>query len=468
MKRENIARERQRLARQFERMLSDKNNVFFDTHAYERIMEYYESKVNFAKAMKAANCALEQHPFSAFFLLKKGEYLLEMKKPETALSYLEKALIFDPADLRVYFITSDAHLELNEFERALDILHEAATISDSNELPDVYLEIADVYEEMEKPQMVFKYLKKSLWKAPRHIEAQGRLQFTTEINGWDKEAIEFLNKLSNKDPYSKNIWLNLGNAYSNIEQYESAAEAYELAIAIDEDFDVAYEELGAVYFKMQNYLSAIENLKEAIKRNKTLGLEGTHFLLGKCYADLQDFNNAIYHFNKAIHIDTSYFEANYELARCHFELGNYPLALQKINKALEENTSEYDYNLVAANILFSLDQADEAKAYIDKALKTKPNSAEDWVSLTEVLYQNKEVEEAVELLTEANITNGNEALKYYHLTVYCLEQGKKQQALAYLAEALSLDYNSYTTLFDIEPCLNEVQDVINLIQLYKP
>jgi len=223
-------------------------------------MEYYESKVNFAKAMKAANCALEQHPFSAFFLLKKGEYLLELKNPQQALSYLDKALIFDPADLRVYFITSDAYIELGKFEEALDVLHEAATMSDKNELPDVYLEIADVYEEMEKPQMVLKYLKKSLWKAPRHIEAQGRFQFTTEINGWDKEAITFLNKLSDKDPYAKNIWLNLGNAYCNIEQFEHAAEAYELAIAIDEDFDIAYEELGAVYYKMKQYAPAIENL----------------------------------------------------------------------------------------------------------------------------------------------------------------------------------------------------------------
>jgi len=467
MKRKNIARERKQFARQFEDMLSGKDNVFFDTYAYERIMEYYESQVNFAKAMKAANFALEQHPYSAFFLLKKGEYLLEMKKPSEALSYLEKALIFDPADLRVYFITSDAYLELGNFEKALDILHEAATMSDKHELPDVYLEIADVYEEMEKPQMVLKYLKKSLWKAPRHIEAQGRFQFTTEINNWDKDAVTFLTKLSDKDPYAKNIWLNLGNAYSNLEQFENAAEAYELAVAIDENYDVAYEELGAVYYKMKEYKRAIENLSEAVKRNKIIGLESAYFLLGKCYSDLQDYNQATYYFNKALNLDKTYFEAYFELACCYVELGNFPLALQNINKALEENASDFDYHLTAANILFCLEDMDKALSQIEMAIKTNPQSAEDWVMLTLILFGYNEVELAIELLNHANITRGNEALKYYHLCAYYFELGKKQQALSNLTEALSLDSDAYTELFELNAALQEIPEVLDLIQLYQ-
>jgi len=422
MKRENIVRERKRLARQFERMLSDQSTIFFDTHAFEKIMEYYEEKVNFAKALKAANCALEQYPFSAVFLLKKGEYLLELKRPEKALYCLEKALIFDPADLRIYFITSDAHLELEEYEKALDVLHDAIDMSDKNELPDVYLEIADVYEEMEQPEMVAKYLKKSLWKSPRHQEAHGRYQFITELNDWNEQAIEFLNKLSDRDPYAKTIWLNMGNAYCNLEQFENAAEAYEVAIAIDEDYDIAYEELGSVYFKMQKYELAIENLKQAVKRNKSLGLESSYFLLGKCHSDLKEWKKAIYFYNKAVKLDVTYYEAYYELACCYFELDNLNLASDYICKALEENTKDFDYNLMAANILLCLEKFDQAQYHIDLLMKRKISKVEDLTSVSEVLFQNGQGDQAVEL---------------------------------------------HTIIFELAPVLRELNDVTDLIILYK-
>jgi len=468
MKKENIALERRKFVQQFENMLVDKTPVFFDSYAYERIMEYYESKVNFAKALKATECALNQHPFSAFFLLKKGEYLLEMKRANEALNYLEKALIFDPGDLRVYFVTSDAYIELGEYEKALDILHEAATLSDNDELPDVYLEIADVYEEMEKFQMVVKYIKKSLWRDPRHTEAQGRFQFTTEMNGLDKEAIEFLTKLSNKDPYSKNIWLNMGNAYSNLEALEDAAEAYEIAIAIDDQFDLAYEELGAVYFKMKRYDDAIANLKLAVKHNTILGLESSYFLLGKCYSELSDYSQALHYFNKTIQTDNNYIEAYYELACCHFELQNFKTALSNIYKALENNLDDFDYNLMAANILFSMNEMIKAKCHIGLALKSKPVSAEDWVAISETLFQNDEVEEAIELLLGADIEIGDKALIHYHLAAYYYDFGKRQEALACFTDALHLNYESHRVLFEIEPEFQSIDDFIDLIELYKP
>lgn len=465
MEGDNIKQERKKLARQFERLLKSNQTAFFDHECFERIMEYYEDQVNFGKALKATEFALEQYPFSSFFIMKKGEYLLEMKRPKRALEYLNKSLILDSGDLRNYFICCDAYVELEQFDEALKVLKKACEMANPKELPDVYLEIADVYEEMGDAQSVVNYLKKVLIQQPRNHEAQGRLQLVTELNNWDEQTVIFLNKLTNKDPYSKATWFNLGNAYCNIEDFGNAVEAYEMALAINEDYNVVYEELGAAYFSLSNFDKAIYNLKEAVTRNK---MNTTAcFMLGKCYKELQEYNKAIYHYSKALNIDATYYENHYELADCYFLMGKYKQALESINNALNENDKDFDFYILAIEILYKLDNYNLANRYVEHLVISKPSHARHWVAITETLYNAGKSDTAVGVLTEAKIAKGDISLKHYHLAVYHFDVGKNQQALAHLSEALSLNYSTHPVIFELMPGLEENVDVIDLIKIYQ-
>lgn len=465
MEGDNIKQERKKLARQFERLLKTNQTAFFDHGCFERIMEYYEDKVNFAKALKATEFALEQYPFSSFFIMKKGEYLLELKKPELALEYLNKSIILDAGDLRNYFICCDAYVELEQFDEALDVLHKASKMAERKELPDVYLEIADVYEEKGDIKSVVNHLEKVLMLQPRNYEAQGRFQLITELNNLDEQAIRFLNKLTDKDPYSKATWFNLGNAYNNIEDYENAVEAYEMALAINEDYEVVYEELGTAYFNLEVFDKAIFNFKEAITRNK---LNATAcYMLGKCYKAIGAFDKAIYNFSKALNIDVTYYENHYELAECYFSKGNYSQALDNINKALNENDKDFDFYILAIEILYKLDNENLANRYVEHLVVSKPSYARHWVAITETLFNANKSETAIDTLLEAKIAKGDFSLKYYHLAVYYFDIGKTQQALAHLSEALSLNYSVHYVIFELMPGLKENVDVIDLIKIYE-
>jgi len=439
--------------------------AFFDHECFERIMEYYEDKVNFAKALKATEFALDQYPFSSFFIMKKGEYLLELKKPKLALEYLNKSLILDSGDLRNYFICCDAYVELEQFDNALDVLHKASEMAESKELPDVFLEIADVYEEKGDTKSVVKYLQKVLMLQPRNHEAQGRFQLVTELNNLDAEAIGFLNKLTDKDPYAKATWFNLGNAYNNIEDFGNAAEAYEMALAINENYEVVYEELGTAYFNLGVFDSAIFNLKEAIKRNK---LNATAcYMLGKCYKAICEFDKAIYNFSKALNIDVTYYENYYELADCYFLQAKYAQALDNINRALNENDKDFDFYILAIEILYKLNNENLANRYVEHLVVSKPSYVRHWAAITETLYNAGKSETAVNILLEAKIAKGDFSLKFYHLAVYYFDLGKTQQALAHLSEALSLNYNVHQVIFELMPGLEENVDVIDLIKIYE-
>jgi len=465
MEGDNIKQERKELARQFERLLKNNQTAFFDHECFERIMEYYEDKVNFAKALKATEFALEQYPFSAFFIMKKGEYLLELKRPKQALAYLNKSIILDAGDLRNYFICSDAYVELEQFDKALEVLSKATEMAGPLELPDVYLEIADVYEDMGNSQSVVDYLKEVLILKPRNHEAQGRFQLITELNNWDDQAVKFLYKLTNKDPYAKATWFNLGNAYSNLEDFANAAEAYEMALAINEDYEVVYEELGTAYYNLGNFNKAIDNLKEAISRNKMNAT--AFFMLGKCHKALKDYNKAIYHYSKTLNIDASYYENHYEIANCYFLMGNYKQALESINKALNENDKDFDFYILAIEILFKVENSNLANRYIGHLILSKPSYARHWVAITETLYNANKSETAVNILQEANIAKGDLSLIHYHLAVYQFDISKTQQALANLSEALSINYAAHNIIFELMPGLAENTDVLDLIKIYQ-
>lgn len=466
MEGDNIKQERKKLARQFERLLKNNQTAFFDHECFERIMEYYEDQVNFAKALKATEFALEQYPFSSFFIMKKGEYLLELKKPKLALEYLNKSIILDSGDLRNYFICCDAHVELEQYDEALTILEKACEMATPKELPDVYLEIADVHEEMGEAQTVVNYLKKVLVLQPRNHEAQGRLQLISELNNWDEQAIKFLIKLTDKDPYSKATWFNLGNAYSNIDDFGNAVEAYEMAVAINENYEIVYEELGTAYFNIGNFDKAINNLKEAITRNK---MNTTAcFMLGKCYKATHDYNKAIYNYSKALNIDASYYENHYELADCYLLMGKYKQALECINKALNENDKDFDFYILAIEILYKLENYSLANRYVEHLIVSKPGKARHWVAISETLFNADKSQSAINVLKKADITKGDLSLVQYHLSVYNFDIGKNQQALAHLSEALSINYAAHLLIFELMPNLSENVDVLDLIKIYKP
>ncbi len=65
-----------------------------------------------------------------------------------------------------------------------------------------------------------------------------------DLLGQLESHLGFYNKLIDRDPYSHHAWYNLGIAYSKLERYEEAVQAYEYATLVKEDFASAFFNLG--------------------------------------------------------------------------------------------------------------------------------------------------------------------------------------------------------------------------------
>ena len=147
------------LIRQYEHLKNGRKHSFIDEDSFERIIAYYQEKEDLARAMEAAEIASEQYPYSAQLLIKKADILLANRRYMEALDILEKAELFDSADINLYILKTDAYLALDQQEKAVMLLEEALTLFEGEEKIELLFELADVYDDYEDFEKVFDCLK---------------------------------------------------------------------------------------------------------------------------------------------------------------------------------------------------------------------------------------------------------------------------------------------------------------------
>ena len=274
-----------KLVQRYELMRSANTSLFFEESSFEQLIDYYEACGKIELAFEVVEMATEQYPYSSGFLVKKAQLLFGLKKIDEAHAALDEAKLYDPRDLDIFLLKSDIHVWLSEHRAAVCVLKSALEIIGPDELEDIYLEIADVYEDWEKYDRVIEYLQKVLTVNANNEEALGRLWFCVELTETYRESIEFHIQLTNEEPYSYMAWFNLAHAYTGLKKYEKSIESFEFAIAINDKYDYAYRDCGEVLMKTGQYAKAADYFIQA-----TLFSEPTkelYFNIGVCFEQLK-------------------------------------------------------------------------------------------------------------------------------------------------------------------------------------
>ena len=112
------------LVSSYEKMLRNNESRFFEESSLEQLIEYYEDNNNFKRAMAVVEIAIEQHPFSSSFLVKKAQLLFDDKQFNVALDLLDKATVLDPQDINIFLLKADIYMWLNNFKKAIEIIEQ--------------------------------------------------------------------------------------------------------------------------------------------------------------------------------------------------------------------------------------------------------------------------------------------------------------------------------------------------------
>ena len=453
------------LIARFERALSGNATAFFEDEALERIIEHYQDADDLRMALLAVNYALNINPYNAVFYVRKAETLFEMRHYREAYRCTEIAAIYDPSEIELYYLRADIHTARSEFESAVSALQEALERADKVELPNVWAELAQVYEEAEDFDRVFECLQESLKLDPRCEDALEKLWFCVDVTERYEASVNIHKSLIDRDPYSHRAWYNLGKAYFGMGLYEKAAEAYGFVVAIDERYNAAYRDLGETWYRLGRFQTAINYLLQAIDLGE--GHEELYFRIGQCREKMGEYAGARHHYRKATQQDPYYDMAFFRMGCTYLAEEKLEEALRLFRKASQLDPENSRYKAETGRLLYQMDDPEAALISYREALRIRPDYPAHWVQFSRMLFDTGAKTQAVEAAKEAIKHCGEDPMLIYLHGACLMAAGRRQEGAISLEKAMVLDHDAHPILFEIFPELEQDPLVNNLIEQFR-
>lgn len=454
------------LIKQYEDAVKAKQQLFFEEDSYEQIITFYQENRELNKAMQVADSALEQYPYSAFFITKKAEVLAEQKMFDEALDYLDRAEMLDAQDINIYLIRADIFLWLGRHTEALEVIETALLIgSEPEDKTELYLEMADVYEDLEKYWEVIDALKKAIECNPNSEEALNRMWFCTELTEKYNDSIEFHEALIEKYPYNLLAWFNLGHAHAGLKKYDDALEAFGYAIAIDENFEPAYICTADVLYMAGNYNESLRFYLDAIKLSKPN--KELYLKTAECFEKLGELGKSRSYLRKAIAVDPYYDEAFYRIGETYRLEEKWPKAISSFERAVKLSKDNVDYLTALADAYISIDEGQKALDLFIHIFNIDPKSKQNWVNLATAYFNMEDFRKAFQILTEAEQKYDDCADILYIKAVFYYQAGNKNEALLNLEKGLLLSYDEHYIIFEMDENLRNDEVVMQIIDQYQ-
>jgi tetratricopeptide (TPR) repeat protein len=447
----------------FESMLKTNKVLFFDSEEFEEIILHYLDMGKSALAKKALKLALEQHPRSSGLKLVQVEMLIYDDKLEIAEKLLNELYAIEPTNEEIYIQKANICSKRDQHEKAVEMLKIALEYTD--DYADVYNLIGMEYLFMDNLELAKESFIKCLEEDFEDQSALYNVVYCFEFLDQNQEAIAYINKYIDKNPYSEIGWHQLGRLYYGVKEYESAIRAFNYATLIDEEFLGAFMEKAKALERLKKYDLAIESY------NRTIELDdATSYALlriGKCYEKLGNKVMALKYFNKTVHEDPLLDKGWIAITDFYVRQKNFQKALFFVNKALAIDNQNKLYWKRFAAINQQMNLFEEAEFGFRKAVEFGDYQLDTWLFWVDILQFLGEFESAIQTLLQASEYFPEENEVEYRLAGLYFMISDNIKAKFHLSNALRLNYDNYILLEDQFPVVWDKKMVRNYIDKHK-
>lgn len=453
------------LLKQYESLKLGRSHSFLEEEAFERIINHFEENEDLAKAIEAADLAIERYPYSSVLLIKKADVLLANRQYRKALEILEQASLFDSSDINLYILKTDAYLAMDQPEKAVKLLEEALASFEGEEKIELLFELADVYDDYEEFDKVFDCLKIILEQDPVNEEALYKICFWTDFTGRNEESIKLHRQIIDDFPYSELAWFNLAASYQGLKLYEKAIDAYLYSIAIEEKFDYAYRNMADAYIRLRKYKEAIEALEKVTELSKPEDV--IYEAMGHCYERLKNFAQARFYYRKATHLNQEDSKLFYKIACTYFNEQQWESCIKQLENAMRIHKLQPEYNLLMGECKMELGLMKDAMQFFSNAVRIRPRNVSGWEALIRCLYKAAYYDDALEQVEAAlRITNDKPLFLFYKAAIL-LAAAKTKEALLQLENAMIKSPKLLKKFIELNPSVLQNQQVVDVVAKFK-
>ena len=431
----------------FESMLKTNKVLFFDSEEFEEIILHYldMGKSNLAK--KALKLALEQHPKSTGLKLVQIEMLIFDDKLDLADKMLNELYAIEPTNEEIYIQKANIYSKKDDHNKAVELLHEALKYTD--DLADVYNLIGMEYLFMDNLELAKENFIKCLEEDFEDQSALYNVVYCHEFLDQNKEAIAYLMKYIEKNPYSEIAWHQAGRLYYGLKEYENAVRAFEYATYIDDEFVGAFMENAKALERLNRFEEAILNYQRTI----TLDDPTSYALLriGKCYEKLGNKKEALKYFTQTVHEDPLLDKGWIAITDFYVRQKNYQKALFYVNKALEIDNQNSTYWKRYATINGAMNFFEEAEFGYRKAVEFGDTELDTWLFWVDILQFLNEFDSAIIALLQASEFFPESFEIEYRLAGLYFMLTEDKKGIFHLSNGLRLSHDNRFILEELFP-----------------
>lgn len=453
------------LIKEYEVMSQKGTVLFHEETVFIDMIDILEKEGKWQKAVTIADAAITQHPFSADLYLRKAELLINRNMIDECIVTIDRAELFAPTNTNLRLLRAELLASKGEFEEALHILGELKGRTSLEELSEIFLIEAGIYEDLKDFNAMFMSLRRCLLSDKTNTEGYTSLLLLVEKRRLYKDSIEFHNKLIDQDAYNWRAWLNLGFALKGKGFADDAIEAFEYTFAIEKGCKMAYMEAAELLISQEKYMHALYICETAIFNIKED--EDLMFQIGYCYEMMKEYKTANAYYQRVLDFNPDDANAYYRLGECAKTVGLYTEAIRLYKEAIKYDNQREEFHASIADVYFQVDQLSSALFSYRKAAYIAPEEVSYWLRYIYFLLNIGQEKMALRALEMADINCGAPELEYCRIA--CLYQmGKQSEALYRLGEALNCNFEHHKSLFKWRPELAKNKDMQAVIMAFLP
>jgi tetratricopeptide (TPR) repeat protein len=447
----------------YESMLKTNKVLFFDSEEFEDIILHYldMGKANLAK--KALKLALEQHPKSTGLKLVQVEMLVYDDKLDQAEKMLNDLFAIEPNNDEIYIQKANIYSKRDDHEKAVELLKTALEYTD--DYADVYNLLGMEHLFMDNLELAKENFIKCLEEDPEDQASLYNVVYCYEFLDQNQQAIDYLNKYIDLNPYSEIAWHQIGRLNYGLKNYQEAIRAFDYATLIDDEFMGAFMEKAKAHERLKQYEEAIENY------NKTIELDdATSYALlriGKCYEKLGNKPLALKYYNKTVHEDPLLDKGWIAITDFYFREKNFTKALYFVNKALAIDNQNALYWKRFGTINKKINLFEEAELGYRKAVEFGDFQLDTWLFWVDTLQFLGEFDFAIQTLLQATEYFPEEYQVEYRLAGLYFMLGDDKKGKFHISNGLRLNFTNHTILEDLFPVVWQRKMVQNAINKYR-
>ncbi|MDO5614987.1 MAG: tetratricopeptide repeat protein [Cruoricaptor ignavus] len=447
------------LAKKFEEMIENNDELYFDSEELVDIIIYYLELGDISYADIATNYGLKIHPNSIEIKTKKLEVLLELEDYNQAKELIEELKPSSMESVDFLVCCAKYYSNLGNPRKAITYCEKALELGEEENFLHNF--IADEHINLGDPFNALKHYKLALNKDPWDDYALENCMVCFNDLKKPEEAIEFLNNYLDDFPFSEAAWFEYGQFYFNRKNYEEAIKGFDYLLAINNLAVGVYANKAACYEAMGKFAKAIEVYEEMLELEYTKAF--THYRIGLCYKEIKQNVAALTAFQKSLIEDPQFYLAMMEQSYIYEEMGAMKEALHFAKEATFLNENNLDFQKRLAFLYIDAGKFEESLYCLKKLATEEPNRFYNWYAYSEVLMLIGEYEEATTIL-ETAIKTHKRAELFYQLSNCWFHLSDEEKATAALEKAIALDE---TIAKDMQQKYPYIKDSLKKIKIRK-